>query len=135
MTKDRAIGRIERIRDEAGERGDTDTVTALSLLLGANVPTSTWQPMASAPRDGRPVWLWNKHSNEPIRFRWSTHYSVFGLGGCWTDGLCTMGDGVDFDYWCDVLPADYSAPGKPPIYGRPSCRSDWEGRGGPRDEA
>lgn len=71
---------------------------------------SAWQGIKDAPRDGRWVWLWNKHSDEPIRLRWSTNYSVFGLGGCWTDGLCTMGDGIDFDFWCGALPADYVNP-------------------------
>lgn len=69
-----------------------------------------WRPIATAPRDGRAVWLWNKHADAPQRFTWSTHYSVFGLGGCWTDGLCTMGDVIDFDFWCEQLPADYASP-------------------------
>lgn len=69
-----------------------------------------WQPMGTAPRDGSPVWLWNKHSTEPIPLWWSDHYSIFGLGGCWTDGFCTMGDGIDFDFWCRALPADYRNP-------------------------
>jgi hypothetical protein len=33
MTRDRAAGRIERVRDEAGERGDSATVEALNILL------------------------------------------------------------------------------------------------------
>lgn len=77
-----------------------------------------WMPIETAPRDGRWVWLWNKHcanpNDAPQRFKWSTSYSIFGLGGCWTDGLCTMGDGIDFDFWCAALPADFSNPHAPP---------------------
>lgn len=81
-----------------------------------------WQPIKTAPRDGSIVWLWNKHVSHPAdapqRFWWSTHYSVFGLGGCWTDGLCTMGDGIDFDFWCAALPAAFTNPYEPAITGR-----------------
>ena len=76
-----------------------------------------WKPINTAPRDGRWVWLWNKHASsgyEAQRVRWSTHYSVFGLGGCWTDGYgSTMGDGVDFDFWRETLPADFVPPASP----------------------
>lgn len=87
---------------------------ALALPSALSLPAQGWRDMASAPRDGRWVWLWNKHAepgNEAQRFFWSTHYSVFGLGGCWTDHYgSTMGDGIDFDWWRDTLPADYAAP-------------------------
>jgi len=83
-------------------------------LIDAQEPVAVWQPIATAPRDGSLVWLWNKHcldkANAPQQFWWSTNYSVFGLGGCWTDGLCTMGDVIDFDFWCDALPANFMDP-------------------------
>ena len=76
-----------------------------------------WQDIETAPRDGRYVWLWNKHADHPAdapqRFFWSTHYSVFGLGGCWTNGLATMGDKIDFDFWCEFLPAGFLDPYAP----------------------
>ena len=84
---------------------------------GAQAVPERWKPINTAPRDGRWVWLWNKHASsgyEAQRFRWSTHYSVFGLGGCWTDGYgSTMGDGVDFDFWRETLPADFVPPASP----------------------
>lgn len=90
-----------------------EAVAALSANEGMR-KSLEWQPIATAPRDGSYVWLWNKHVSNPWEapqpFRWSTHYSVFGLGGCWTDGLCTMGDVIDFDFWCAVLPAKHSNP-------------------------
>ena len=93
-------------------------------ILAALEPTPTpdarekadaaWKPIESAPRDGRWVWLWNKNCEDktlaPQAYRWSTHYSVFGLGGCWTDGLATMGDKIDFDFWCELLPANFVDP-------------------------
>lgn len=73
-----------------------------------------WHIVETAPRDSRWVWLWNKHCDNPERaaqrYRWSTHYSVFGLSGCWTDGLSTMGDRIDFDFWRETLPAGYVPP-------------------------
>lgn len=77
---------------------------------GEPAKATEWAPIKTAPRDRTWVWLFNKHNEEPIRLFWSTNYSVFGLGGCWTDGFCTMGDGIDFDFWCPVLPADYVNP-------------------------
>ncbi|MCB1470917.1 MAG: hypothetical protein KDK08_28000 [Rhizobiaceae bacterium] len=96
---------------------------AVRAVLSADRPTEAqavpegWKPINVAPRDGRWVWLWNKHADrgyEAQRFRWSTDYSVFGLGGCWTDGYgSTMGDGVDFDFWRETLPADFVPPASP----------------------
>lgn len=94
-----------------------------------------WRDIKTAPRDGRYVWLWNKHAEHPAdapqRFRWSTHYSVFGLGGCWTDGLCTMGDGIDFDFWCEALPANFSNPHNP---ASPAIASQEKGSGWEREQ-
>lgn len=83
-----------------------------AMLKARGEPLSSeWRPISTAPRDGRWVWLWNKHNNKPDYFYWSTSYSVFGLGGCWTDGLATMGDKIDFDWWTEVLlPGPKNAP-------------------------
>lgn len=61
-----------------------------------------WLDISTAPRDGRELWLLKKRGDVALKMRWSTHYSVFGLGGCWTDGLCTMGDGIDFTHWMEI---------------------------------
>jgi len=51
-----------------------------------------------APRDGSEVLL-RLHNGGVHVGRWSTSYSVFGLGGCWTDGFSTMGDKIDYSHW------------------------------------
>jgi len=51
-----------------------------------------------APRDGSEVLL-RLHDGGIHRGHWSTNYSVFGLGGCWTDGFSTMGDKIDYSHW------------------------------------
>lgn len=53
---------------------------------------------SAAPRDGSNVLL-RLHDGGIHISRWSTSYSVFGLGGCWTDGFCTMGDKIDYSHW------------------------------------
>lgn len=53
---------------------------------------------SAAPRDGTYVELRLPEGNT-LTLRWSDHYSIFGLGGCWTDGFCTMGDKIDFTHW------------------------------------
>jgi hypothetical protein len=50
MTRERAFGRIERIRDYAGETGDMRTVEALDVLL-ALVPASEPSPALAPPRE------------------------------------------------------------------------------------
>jgi hypothetical protein len=99
----------------------SDSIETALLAASPYMAREGWRPISEAPRDGRWVWLWNKHADPELaaqRFRWSTHYSVFGLGGCWTDGLCTMGDGVDFDFWRESLPADFAPPAAPTDGGR-----------------
>ena len=95
-------------------KADIATLAAELSRLSALV---AWQDIETAPKDGRYVWLWNKHADHPAdapqRFFWSTHYSVFGLGGCWTNGLATMGDKIDFDFWCEFLPAGFLDPYAP----------------------
>ncbi len=97
----------QAVSEAPSPKGVSDGVRAESDIGG-------WKPIATAPRDGSLVWLWNKHAkhavDSPQRFWWSTHYSVFGLGGCWTDGLATMGDKIDFDYWREELPANFINP-------------------------
>jgi hypothetical protein len=39
------------------------------------------------------------------RLFWSKHYSINGLGGCWTEGFVTMSD-FDFDAWYPAAPSN-----------------------------
>jgi len=107
-----AIGRMQEAEERLASIAEAMGFTIERIVSEPAV--TAWQPIATAPRDRSLVWLWNKHcadkSEAPQRFWWSTHYSVFGLGGCWTDGLCTMGDKIDFDFWCHDLPANFLDP-------------------------
>ena len=100
--------------DDIEQAGPYVRADRLSGRVTVSEEATAWQPIESAPRDGRWIWLWNKHCEDkslaPQAYRWSTHYSVFGLGGCWTDGFATMGDKIDFDFWCEVLPANFADP-------------------------
>lgn len=63
----------------------------------AGEPTAWRLEWANAPRDG--TWVRLRYpSGDETRLVWSTHYSINGLGGCWTDGFCTMSD-LDFTGW------------------------------------
>lgn len=64
-----------------------------------------WRDFASAPRDGSYVRL-KMHEGHIHEMRWSDHYSIHGLGGCWTiGGPVTMSD-FDFIGW---QPIDWEA--------------------------
>ena len=80
---------------------------------------SDWRPIETAPRDGTEIVAYLGGSSmanieDPDnRFRvlrWSTHYSIFGLGGCWTDGLCTLGDRIDVTHWMPLPEPPETAP-------------------------
>lgn len=65
---------------------------------------SIWQtvisPMHLAPRDGTvitAVWIEAEHPKIKV-VRWSTGYSIHGLGGCWTEGVGQYGD-MHFAGW------------------------------------
>lgn len=71
-------------------------------------------PLSDAPRDGSDVFLVMDRPHETPRYvlhalRWSTHYSIHGLGGCWSDGLATMSD---LDYVGFLRPKAEAEPAK-----------------------
>lgn len=100
-------GLAERLKGADDKRVASDAALAIRTLL-THPPLAAQPPddvreavewhtdFAHAPRDGREVRLWNGRISQ--RLRWSTHYSIHGLGGCWTDGNCTMSD-LDFRSW------------------------------------
>ncbi len=63
-----------------------------------------WRPIAEAPKDGTEILTWVGGVAEPFKYicRWSDSYSIHGLGGNWTDGLCNMG--IEVTQWMP-LPA------------------------------
>ncbi len=95
---------------------------AIEAYLSALQPTDAGvEPVAvyrvdweQAPRDGTWVLLLDK-DHHPGQYRtehrlfWSKHYSIHGLGGCWSDGFVTMSD-LDFVGWRYASPEAGSAP-------------------------
>lgn len=57
-----------------------------------------WRHIKEAPKDGTEIRAFGPRVTESV-FKWSDHYSVFGEGGCWTDGFCTLGSGFDLTHW------------------------------------
>jgi hypothetical protein len=89
-----AIAALTRRAREAA-----DTIDRLTSSGEAPVYRVDWE---NAPRDGSWVLLLSKgdHADYRIEQRlfWSKHYSIHGLGGCWSDGFVTMSD-LDFIGW------------------------------------
>ncbi len=93
------IARIE------GELAMAHEVVAADLRAAAQaVREREWRPIAEAPKDGTEILTWVGGVAEPFKYicRWSDSYSIHGLGGNWTDGLCNMG--IEVTQWMP-LPA------------------------------
>jgi len=84
---------------------ERDTQHAADLRAAAQaVRAMEWRPIAEAPKDGTEILTWVGGVAEPFKYicRWSDSYSIHGLGGNWTDGLCNMG--IEVTQWMP-LPA------------------------------
>ena len=65
----------------------------LIARLEAAEAAMQWRPIEEAPKDGTEIMTWVGGVAQPFVYlcRWSDSYSIHGLGGNWTDGLCNMG--------------------------------------------
>lgn len=89
---------LERVTRAIRTHFGTDMAAEIVARAAITAMPSQWQPIDTAPKDGRWIWLGNEYMMRVGRWASGTEYEHSGsVGGGWRDFALTEGGGVRGD--------------------------------------